>query len=57
LALMLPVAREAGLHRLEITCDEDNEPSRRVILANGGILLGTRPQPEGKAKLVFRIDL
>jgi predicted acetyltransferase len=57
LALMLPVAREVGLHRLEITCDEDNEPSRRVILANGGLLTGARPQPESKAKLVFRIDL
>ena len=54
---MLPVAREVGLHRLEITCDDDNEPSRRVILANGGILTGTHPLPGGKAKLVFRIDL
>jgi len=57
LALILPVAREVGLRRLEITCDDDNEPSRRVILANGGILTGTHPLPGGKAKLVFRIDL
>jgi predicted acetyltransferase len=57
LALILPVARGVGLRRLEITCDDDNEPSRRVILANGGILTGTHPLPDGKAKLVFRIDL
>jgi predicted acetyltransferase len=57
LALMLPVAREVGLHRLEITCDDDNEPSRRVIEKNGGIFAGTRPAPGGTTKLVFRIDL
>jgi predicted acetyltransferase len=57
LALMLPVAREVGLRRVEITCDEDNEASRRVILANGGILAGSRPMLGGKPKLVFHIDL
>ena len=57
LALILPVARETGLRRLEITCDEDNEPSRRVILANGGVQIGSRPQPQGTMKTVFRIDL
>jgi predicted acetyltransferase/GNAT superfamily N-acetyltransferase len=57
LALMLPVARGVGLRRLQIICDEDNESSRRVILANGGILTGTHPLPDDKAKLVFCIDL
>jgi len=57
LGLILPVASGVGLQRLEITCDYDNAPSRRVIEKNGGILTATRPQPEGKAKLVFRIDL
>src|SRR5207237_5541847 len=57
LALMLPVAREVGLAILEITCDDDNEPSRRVIEKNGGVLTGTRPEPGGKTKLGFRIDL
>jgi len=57
LALILPVAREVGLKRLEITCDDDNETSRRVILKNGGEFIGTRPLPDGKTKLVFRIDL
>ena len=57
LALILPVAREVGLRRIEITCDDDNEPSRRVIERNGGVLIGTRPEPDAKTKLVFRIDL
>lgn len=57
LALMLPVAREVGLRRLEITCDDDNEPSRRVIIANGGVFVGTRPMTGGKTKFVFDIDL
>jgi len=57
LALMLPVAREAGLTCIEITCDDDNEPSRRVILKNGGELIGPRPAAGGKTKMVFRIDV
>src|SRR5205814_8188696 len=52
LALILPVAREVGLRRLEIICDEGNEPSRRAILANGGLLTATRPQPDGPADVV-----
>ena len=57
LALVLPIAREVGLQRVEITCDDDNEASRRVIVRNGGVLNGTRPEAGGKRKLVFRIDL
>jgi predicted acetyltransferase len=57
LALVLPVARKLGLGRVEITCDEDNQPSRRVIAANGGVLAGSRPEPGGKTKLVFHIEL
>jgi predicted acetyltransferase len=57
LRLMLPVARECGLTRLEITCDEDNEPSRKVIVANGGVLDRQYQTPERVAKLSFRIDL
>src|SRR5260221_4697653 len=56
LALILPIAREVGLTAIEITCDDDNEPSRRVILKNGGVSTGSRPEG-GKTKLVFRIDL
>jgi predicted acetyltransferase len=57
LALLLPIAHEVGLGRIEITCDDDNEPSRRVILANGGELIGRRSEPGGKTKLVFVIDV
>lgn len=57
LALILPVAREVGLRRIEITCDHDNEPSRRVIEKNGGMLAGARPDPDAKTKLVFHIEL
>jgi predicted acetyltransferase len=57
LALLLPVAGEVGLKRVEITCDDDNEASRRVILKNGGVSIGTRPEPGGKTKLVFHIDV
>jgi len=37
LAAGLAECRELGLGRVLLTCDSDNEPSRRVILANGGI--------------------
>ena len=57
LRLMLPVARECGLARLEITCDEDNELSRRVIVANDGVLERRYPGGTGKTKLSFWIDL
>lgn len=58
LGLLLPIARGVGLRQIEITCDDDNEASRRVILANGGALIGTRPGGRADAaKLVFRIAL
>jgi predicted acetyltransferase len=57
LALLLPVAREVGLSQVEITCDDDNEASRRVILKNGAESVGTLATPGAKTKLVFRIDL
>jgi Predicted acetyltransferase len=55
LRLILPVARAEGFTRVAITCDETNEPSRKVILANGGILDGTfvHPSPTGQTKLRF----
>jgi predicted acetyltransferase len=58
LGMVLPVARQVGLRRLEITCDEDNEASRRVIIANGGVPAGTRPDAaSGKTKLIFWLAL
>jgi predicted acetyltransferase len=40
LGLLLPLARELGMDHIELTTDPDNEPSQKVILANGGVLLG-----------------
>jgi predicted acetyltransferase len=57
LALLLPAAREVGLRRVEVTCDDDNEASRRVILKNGGVSAGSREEIGGRRKLVFHIDL
>jgi predicted acetyltransferase len=54
LGLILPVAREAGLRRILVTCDEGNIGSRKVILANGGIAAGTR-RAYGRTKLQFWI--
>ncbi|WP_216851321.1 GNAT family N-acetyltransferase [Acidisphaera sp. L21] len=39
LRLMLPIAAEHGLPHVIITCDTDNEGSRKVIEANGGVYL------------------
>lgn len=57
LALMLPVARAEGLPRVLVSCDADNEASKKVILANGGELIGLTPRdPEtGKPKLSYWI--
>jgi predicted acetyltransferase len=57
LALLLPVARAGGLTAVELTCDDDNAASRRVIEKNGGVFAGTRAMPGGKTKLAFRIGL
>ena len=38
LALMLDEARRMELGRVLITCDRDNEASRRTIVKNGGVL-------------------
>lgn len=43
LAAGLVDCRRLGLDRVLLTCDKDNEPSRRVILANGGV-------PDGRAQ-------
>ena len=41
LRLTLPKCRELGLERVLITCDSDNEGSRRTILNNGGVYEST----------------
>ena len=59
LAMMLPVAREVGLKRVEITTDPDNTASRRVIEANGGRRVGQfiNPRFGTEPKLRYVIDL
>lgn len=37
LQLALPVARDLGIDAALVTCDSDNEPSRRVIESAGGV--------------------
>ncbi len=55
LALLLPLARVLGMSHLLITCDADNDISRRVIESNGGAFAGTDPNAERPeiAKLLF----
>ncbi len=57
LGLMLEVAREAGMQRVEVNCDARNAISRRVIEVHGGQLLRCEPSPhgEGQTGLVFRL--
>jgi predicted acetyltransferase len=59
LAMMLPLAREAGLSRVEITTDPSNTASRRVIEANGGRLVGefVNRRFGAEPKLRYVIDL
>ena len=47
LAQMLPIAAGLGIDRVLVTCDVDNEPSRRTIERNGGVYEDTR---EGKLR-------
>ncbi len=47
----LPICRGIGLNKLLITCDRDNEGSRRTILANGGIYESTVFEPSSKEYL------
>jgi predicted acetyltransferase len=59
LASMLPVARELGLTRLDITTDIDNMASQRAIKANGGRLMGQFRNPRfgSEPKLRYVVDL
>ncbi len=59
LALLLEEVRREGLDHVEVTTDHDNEPSQKVILANGGHLV-ERFRPDGygdRDHLRFRISL
>ena len=52
LALAFPRAAELGLERVLVTCDEDNEASRRTIERNGGVYEDSR-----KGKRRYWIDV
>lgn len=54
----LPVAREVGLDRVLVTCDDDNVGSATVIERCGGVLEAVVPGPDGgPAKRRYWIDL
>jgi predicted acetyltransferase len=60
LGLLLPHARAEGLEYIEVTTDVDNLASRRVIEANGGVLVERFQKPialAGGEGLRFRIAL
>lgn len=47
---------EAGVHKVLVTCDDDNVASRRTIEGAGGVLENTHTTSDGKVKLRFWID-
>jgi len=60
LGLILPLARAQGLPYIELSTDEDNLPSQKVVLANGGRLVERFVKPAaygGARSLKYRIDL
>lgn len=57
LALTIDKARQEGLQRLLITCDQSNLASARVIEKNGGILENMVTQPDGNLLCRYWIDL
>ena len=58
LKLALPHARELGLVRVLLTCDETNEASKKIIEKSGGILENTEENPAtGVAKRRYWIEL
>ena len=58
LKLALPQAKELGIDRALLTCDETNIGSRKIIEKNGGVLENKVPNPEGGPdKLRFWVNL
>lgn len=47
LRLVLDICREFGETKVLLTCDKDNEASRRTILKNGGVLENEVVETEG----------
>ena len=42
------IAREKGIDRVLVTCNQENEASRRTILSCGGRLEDARQEPDGR---------
>lgn len=60
LALLLMEIRPLGLDYVELTTDEDNHPSQRVIMANNGVFIERFARTEaygGSGALRYRIFL
>ncbi|MEQ1911832.1 MAG: GNAT family N-acetyltransferase [Vicinamibacterales bacterium] len=60
LRMLLPEARSEGLRQVELTVEPTNQASRRVIEANGGVLVEEFVTPAGyghKHALRYRITL
>jgi predicted acetyltransferase len=55
LKLGLEKAKELGINKILVTCDETNIASRKIIEKNGGIFENKLLQTEGPAKLRFWI--
>jgi predicted acetyltransferase len=53
LGLLLPFCRAAGEPRVLVTCDRDNEASRRTIIANGGVMENEVPDDPGLGESGF----
>lgn len=49
LAMALPYARQVGIRKALLTCDDDNEGSIKVIEANGGVLENKISDSDGKS--------
>lgn len=58
LQLALPKAKELGITKVLVTCDETNIGSKKIIEANGGVLENIEPQENGLPnKLRYWISL
>ena len=58
LELVLPKVKELRIERALLTCDANNESSRKIIEKNGGILENIEKDPEtGRDKRRYWIDI
>ncbi|MCR5322475.1 MAG: GNAT family N-acetyltransferase [Lachnospiraceae bacterium] len=51
LQIGLTKCRKLGIHKILITCNDDNEASRKTILKNGGVYESTVTEPDEGIKL------